>query len=463
MIMKWTKFVIPLVLLAALVAAFFYLRPGTESAQTIVREKVRQGPFEVTVVATGELKAKRSKSILGPNMRIANIYNTTITDIVPEGTIVEEGDFVASLDRTELSGKLKELSSNIQQVESQLLQAKLDTAIQLRELRDGLINQRFSMEEKKLELEQSKYEPPAVIRRVELDLERLQRDYQQSLSNYELKREQAEAKVKEIEAQLASTQARYQISADIANEFRITAPQAGMVIYRRSWNGKQGPGTQISAWNPVVAELPDLSDMISKTYVNEVDISKIQKGQEVRISVDAFPENKYTGKVLKVANIGEELPNFDAKVFEVTIQVNEQDSLLRPAMSTSNDIVTAVYDSVTYVPLEAVAGDDSLTYVFKELENGRVVKQEIIPGIANSNFIIIEHGLQASEVILLSIPDNVEDLPVNRLSKAVREAYERRLQEEAEARKAKQRQQAAQQVQGDVPPAVQKMLQSFGQ
>lgn len=461
--MKWTKFILPVLLLAAAVVAFLYLRPSAETAKTTIREKVKRGPFEVTVIATGELNAKRSKSILGPNMRIANVYNTTITDIVPEGTIVEEGEFVASLDRTELSGKLKELASNIDQVESQLLQAKLDTAIQLRELRDGLINQRFSMEEKKLELEQSKYEPPAVIRRVELDLERIQRDYDQSLSNYELKREQAEARVQEIEAQLSSTQARYQISADIADDFRITAPQAGMVIYRRSWNGKQGPGTQISAWNPVVAELPDLSDMISKTYVNEVDISKIKEGQKVRLKVDAFPENGYSGKVLKVANIGEELPNFDAKVFEVTIQVNEQDSLLRPAMSTSNDIVTAVYDSVTYIPLEAVAGDDSLTYVFKEKANGSIVKQEIIAGIANSNHIIIKEGLNPEEVILLSIPENPEEISVERLPKEVREAHERRLQQEAEARKAKQRQQSAQQLKGGDKEAVMKVMQSLGQ
>lgn len=461
--MKWTKFILPLLLLVAAVVAFFYFRPSADTAKTTIREKVKKGPFEVTVVATGELKAKRSKSILGPNMRIANIYNTTITDIVPEGTIVEEGEFVASLDRTELSGKLKELGSNIEQVESQLLQAKLDTAIQLRELRDGLINQRFSMEEQKLELEQSKYEPPAVIRRVELDLERLERDYKQSKSNYELKKEQAEARVQEIEAQLASTQARYQLSADIANDFRITAPQAGMVIYRRSWNGKQGPGTQISAWNPVVAELPDLSDMISKTYVNEVDISKIQEGQKVRLKVDAFPENEYSGRVLKVANIGEELPNFDAKVFEVTIQVNEQDSLLRPAMSTSNDIVTAVYDSVTYIPLEAVAGDDSLTYVFSEKEDGSVVKQEVILGIANSNHIIIEQGLSLGDVVLLSIPDNAEDVPVERLPKEIREAHERKLEEEAAARKAKQRKQSAQQVKGGDKAALEKILKSMGQ
>ncbi len=69
-----------------------------------------------------------------------------------------------------------------------------------------------------------------------------------------------------------------------------------MVIYRRGWDGqKQGVGTEISVWDPIVAELPNLKEMKSKTYVNEIDISKVKVKQEVRIGVDAFPDKKFTG------------------------------------------------------------------------------------------------------------------------------------------------------------------------
>ena len=64
--------------------------------------------------------------------------------------------------------------------------------------------------------------------------------------------------------------------------------------------------------------------MISKTYVNEIDVSKVKAGQKVEIIVDAFPERSYTGTVTSVANIGEQLPNADAKVFEVLIKVMDQ-------------------------------------------------------------------------------------------------------------------------------------------
>ena len=55
----------------------------------------------------------------------------------------------------------------------------------------------------------------------------------------------------------------------------------------------------------MVATLPNLSKMISKTYINEIDISKVKIGQRVEIGVDAFPEKKFTGEVTEVANIGE--------------------------------------------------------------------------------------------------------------------------------------------------------------
>ncbi|MCK7532908.1 MAG: HlyD family efflux transporter periplasmic adaptor subunit [Marinilabiliales bacterium] len=81
-----------------------------------------------------------------------------------------------------------------------------------------------------------------------------------------------------------------------------------MVIYKREWNGaKRKVGSEISPWDPVVATLPDLSSMISKTYVNEIDVSKVKAGQRVRLTVDAFPEKSYTGAVISVANIGEQL------------------------------------------------------------------------------------------------------------------------------------------------------------
>jgi hypothetical protein len=143
--------------------------------------------------------------------------------------------------------------------------------------------------------------------------------------------------------------------------------------------------------------------MVSKTYVNEVDISKIKSGQTVRLGVDAFPDKKYTGVVTDVANVGEQLRNSDAKVFEVLVRMNRSDSILRPSMTTSNEILISTIEDVVYLPLEALYAD-SVPFVYRT--NGK--KQVVIPGEMNDNFRIIEQGLEAGDEVYLSTPEHPE-------------------------------------------------------
>jgi multidrug efflux pump subunit AcrA (membrane-fusion protein) len=176
-----------------------------------------------------------------------------------------------------------------------------------------------------------------------------------------------------------------------------------------------GVGATISAWDNIVAELPDLSEMISKTYVNEIDISKIKLGQSVQIGIDAFPEKKFTGKVTEVANIGEQLQGTNAKVFEVKILVHEFDSILRPAMTTKNTILTATVDSVHFIPLESVFNNDTLTFVYKK-NGSQTIRQQIMVGLANDNEIIVKEGLTDGDEILLNAPENNAKLKWSLLS-----------------------------------------------
>ncbi len=193
------------------------------------------------------------------------------------------------------------------------------------------------------------------------------------------------------------------------------APKQGMVIYKRDWNGgKVKEGGQINAWDPVVAELPDLSQMMSKTFVNEIDISKVVVGQIVTIGVDAFPELKFLGKITNVANIGEQLPGGDAKVFEVLIKMQDTDSILKPAMTTNNSILISEFESVLSLPIEAVFKNDSINWVYR-VSGLSKFKQQILVGEANNNDIIIKKGLNADDVVLMSVPINAENLELKPL------------------------------------------------
>ncbi|MEM7102994.1 MAG: efflux RND transporter periplasmic adaptor subunit [Bacteroidota bacterium] len=434
-----TKVLLGILILLAVGAGGWYFLQQNNSGQvdSTLKTTVNSGIFKIHVTATGELQAKKSEKIMGPEgMRSAGIFQTSISDIVAEGTLVEEGSYVAALDRTELADKLKNVSNEIAKAESQLLQTKLDTAIEMRNLRDQLVNLTYSIEEKKLEAEQNIYEPPAVQRQTQIELEKIQRDHLQAKENYALKIEQAQARVIEVQTNLNQQLDNMQKLTALSSKFTVTAPMAGMVIYERSWNGKKGPGSKVTPWDPVVARLPDLSDMISLTYVNEVDISKVKVDQEVTVKVDAFPDNEYAGKIISVANIGEQRPNFDAKVFEVKIQLLESDSILRPAMTTSNTVLTGTYEEVHFLPLEAFFSNDSMTYVFLEKDK-KLVRQEVLTGLGNETESIVEVGVEDGNIVLLNAPENAEDLPIVHLPDDVKAEYHAKKKTAAEARKTK--------------------------
>jgi multidrug efflux pump subunit AcrA (membrane-fusion protein) len=366
--------------------------------------KVERGDFVISVSSTGELEAKRAKEILGPQ-GLQSIYfysNLTIERIVPEGTVVDSGAFVASVDKTPLVNKMKELDNEIEKLESQLNQSKIDTALELRSARDQLVNQKFELEQYQIEIDQSIYEAPAIQRQAQINLEKAQRNFKQSTENYVLRKNKAESQVAQVQFDLNQQLIIRQRHEDVLSQFTIFAPQSGMVIYQKDWNGKKlESGSQFSPWNNIVAKLPDLSEMISKSYINEVDISKVKVGQKVNVSIDALPGRNYSGQVTSVANVGEQLRNSVAKVYEAQIVLTDSDSLLKPAMTTQCNIIIETIPDVLYIPLEALFSDDTISYVYTNN-----IRQEVAAGRSNDNFVIIEKGLQQSQKVLLSVPEN---------------------------------------------------------
>lgn len=379
---------------------------GAESDILISPEK---GEFSVTVNTTGELRAKNSINIAGPRRsQSLGIYEMSIAKLIPEGTVVKEGDFVASLDPAPVKTKISEAELALEKARTQYTQAILDTALTLSEKRNAIVNLRFEMDVKKAEMEQSIYEAPSIQQQVKLAFDKAKRAYDQAVESYSQQVAKSIAQVREKEADLTRERNSLTQLQDLMASFTINAPAAGMVIYDREWGGrKKGEGSTIRPWDPTVATLPDLSVMESLTYVNEIDIQKISKEQKVIITLDAMPEKFIEGTVREVANIGQQSPNSDSKVFEVIIQITEPDTLLRPAMTTGNEILIASKSETLFIPLEALHANDSISYVF--IQAGRSTqRKEVITGLANENDVEILVGLSDEDQIFLSIPP-VED------------------------------------------------------
>jgi len=394
-----------------LAAVWFFFGRKKSDTEKELTATVSKGEFVVSVTGTGELKAKNQTDIYAPEqLRNLGIYQIKIQYIVDEGTRVKAGDLVARLDPTDISTKISEETLNVQKKESEYKQAELDTTLTLRDARSELLGIKFSLQEKKLIKEQSKYEAPAVIRQAELDYERTEKNYDEKVANYRTKVEQAKTKMEIIGNDLQKARNKLNDLLGLSSRLTIMAPEDGMVIYAKDWNGKKRvAGTAINMWDPDVAALPDLSVMEAVTYINEVDIQKIKEGQKVGITLDADPNKILTGSVSSIANIGEQKPGSEAKVFEVVISVNEKDSTLRPAMTTACKIVSKSFPDAISVPLEAVRNDGSGSYVVVK-SGTRRYKQEVKTGAMNETSIIIADGLKGDETVLISTPADLDEL-----------------------------------------------------
>lgn len=404
------KVTIAIAIIAGLLIILMLFGGKKDKKEVQIKTEVQLGSFQIKISTSGELEAENSTKVMGPQLNKIRVWNSTLESIVPEGTDVDSGDFVAKIDASEVADKLSEAQLDLEMADTKFSNTILDTTLELRQLRDNLINLKFAFEEAEIKLEQSKFEPPATIRQEEINKEKAQREYEQALENYKVKVQQAISSMKEASINLNKAQSKVDNILDIQNRLTVFAPKPGMIIYAKDWDGnKIKEGSRIHAWNPVVAQLPDLSKMISKTYVNEIDISKVKVGQFVTIGIDAFPELQFTGKVSQIANIGEQLKNSDAKVFEVIIVVNEVDSTLRPAMTTNNEILISEFDSVLFAPIESVFGNDSINWIYKSTGMS-TQKQQVIVGESNENEIVIRKGVVKGDKLLLSIPDNEDKM-----------------------------------------------------
>jgi len=404
------------------VPAAWLLAGGRAKDDLSIAVPVQRGPFTVTVTPSGELKAREFVQITAPaQAQQVGAYQMKIASIVPEGTLVNAGDVVAEIDRSTVANRFQETTLALQKAEAQYEQAMLDSTLTLSTARENIRTMELALEEKKLAKEQAVYEAPTVKRQAEIDFEKAERALAQAGADYVTRTEQAKAKMREVGADVARQRNLLGLVTTVMEGFTIRAPAPGMVIYVTEWNGrKRTTGSTMSSWDPAVATLPDLTQMESVTYVNEIDVRKVAVGQPVVITLDADPTKQLAGKVTSVANVGEQRPNADARVYEVKVSVEQSDTTLRPGMTTGNAIETFRTEDALFVPIEAINTDQGVTIVYKE-SGGGFVKQEVVTGSMNEDHVIIREGLAEDDRVLLSPPDDPSGLALIRLPGAPRD------------------------------------------
>ena len=149
---------------------------------------------------------------------------------------------------------------------------------------------------------------------------------------------------------------------------RITAPMDGVVIKKGVELGDTiTSGVSSFSAGTVVFTVADLKSLIIKVNLNEVDIAKIKVGQPVRISLDAYPQRAFTGKVRFVAPAADLVEKI--KVFKVEIALDDLAEAFRTGMSANVEILGEKRDKAISVPLEALQRRDGQPVVYRLKEN----------------------------------------------------------------------------------------------
>jgi multidrug efflux pump subunit AcrA (membrane-fusion protein) len=398
-----SAFVLVLIVVAAVL---------TTSTSSVKAEKyfvVEKGKFEATLQCKGEINGLVSTPINVPKIlgdRDLRLWEIKILDLAQDGKYVKKGDFIIQLDASTIMSGMREEQQNFEKEESELKNAKIDSAVTLTELREDIKNAKLDLEYNKIDLEQSIYESAAYQRKAQMTYEKAENNIAKKQRDYRLEQNKLKMKVGRSAENVERSQKKIDKFQEAMQAARITAPEDGIVIFGKSWDGqKYSKDGMLSTWSfgPPIATLPDMSKVISETYVKEIDISKIKVGDNVKVSFDALEGVEINGKINTIARVGEDHKDFDMKVFKVLIHLNATHEGLKPAMSSNNEIILAQSDDAIFVPLKAVFKENNNYFVYIK-KDGNSIKQHVETGLANEEFVLIETGIKQGDVVLLEPP-----------------------------------------------------------
>jgi multidrug efflux pump subunit AcrA (membrane-fusion protein) len=399
-----------IIVLIIFVIYFFF--SSNESKNISLTTTVKKEDFKSEILISGELQSTNSIKILAPSgLGSHRIYQIKIQHLIPEGTLVKKGDFVAKLDPSSLKEKILDAETDLKTKQSSFVQQQIDTTLSLKKERNSIKDLFFGLEEKELEMKESAYESPSKIRQIEISLQKIKRNLKQRKEDYTIVKKKEVQKMIRVDNQFTRAKNKLKQLKTLEDKLTIISENDGMITYHKSYNGTIKTGSQINTYNPTIAILPDLSEMESMTFSNEVDVRKVKKGMSVEISFDAFPEMKIKGTVTSVANIGEKKPGSDIKLFKVLIKLNKTNKNIRPGMTTSNKILSMEKKNVLTVPLEAIFSKDTIAYVYKKTGTS-TTKNEVKLGTSNNEIVIINAGLDEGDVVYLNKPENIENVAI---------------------------------------------------
>jgi len=403
------------VLLAAIVlvgiGSAVWFKLNASSGKTY---KIKKGNLEILIASKGEVRGDRYTEINLPaavcNQEL-RVYQLKIMDIILEGKTVKKGDYIAKLDESQFATMMRDNMQQKEKMDADLRNAVLDSTVTLSAKREAVNNAKLDLEYLRIDLEQSKYESEAYQRKTRVSYEKAENEIARLRRDYLLERNRLKLQVTRSEGRVDEFKKRIDKYMEALSATTIKAPEDGIVMFAKDWMGKTyGKDSEINIWNPLIATLPDMSVAISETYIREIDISKVQLNDSVRITIDALPDKVFWGRVMKIATIGEDHKDFDMKAFKVIVRFDKSDKDMKPGMTANNNIIIASYKDKLIIPIKAVFSKEGKQIVYRKSAGG-VSEQEVKLIDENEEFGVVQEGISEGDVVLMYQPEKFKPEP----------------------------------------------------
>ena len=450
----WVGLIICLIFIAAIGGAGYAVLNKTGSSvdpDALITQTARRGPFDHIVLEQGEVESSSNTEIVC-EVKSRGSGGTAILWVIEEGTKVKKGEKLVELDAAELDLNLKEQKIQVITAESRLAtaEAKLEQAkIARQEYLEGV----YKTDEKEILSEKARAEQ--ALRKARLESQSSERlvakgllnaltleanqfavaDAQNQLDVADSKLRvlqnltkqkmlvQFDSDIEAAEAGLSAARSELmEETTELAEiEEQITkcimyAPSDGVVVHANRYSSRGGNAEFVVEAGSTVRErqeiirLPDPSLMQVKCKVNESRITLIREGMAARISIDAIPGMKLTGRVIKVNRYAEPGSFFSSSIKEYAtiIEIIDPPENIRTGMTATVQIFVEQLDDALQIPIEGLYehGSEMFTLVMKGPDQFETFKVGI--QATNDKMASISEGLADEDVVVLNLRDHLD-------------------------------------------------------
>ncbi len=360
---RWIWLVV-LVLLAGGGVLFAKKRSSTEELDRALIVTLKKADLAIDVVETGKVQPRERADI---KSKVAGQVQAVY---VEEGAKVKTGTLLLRLDPTDYRRDVESRQAEVAQAKNALEFAQLS-----------------------LERRQRGLEARGVA----------QADVDAALN---------EVKTRTVSLHLA--QVALNVAEDRLRYTQIVAPIDGTVIERGIRPGEVvTPGVQATFEGKALLTIADLSTLIVKADLNQIDIAKCQLGQKVTVTLDALPGKTYEAKLTKIAPASITVKGKEVEVFPVEATLELADSAIKPGMTADVRIHIDVRRGVVALPIEAVVKDAGKSYVTRVVkgDHGKEAtdKIEVKVGARNDREIEITSGVASGDRVLIKPASSSEN------------------------------------------------------